>query len=524
MLDRFPRPGSGCLCGREISGIGFDVMSISSRFVVQSAIGLLAVGLLTLLGIVGMTIWLGERAQIYFNEVIEARDTRASAVELRTAVQSAEASQRGFLLTGNEIYLAPYGTAKTQAQRQLEALKRALASYPESQIILARLSAIMTEKFDEMDRTIALKSDRRDDEALALIRTNRGKALMDEANVFLSGIIRAADERLTTGVGEQRANATMLRWVSIIGGFLIVLVVAGVSVTVVRYTGEIARARDQVRVLNASLEQRVQERTADLARANDEVQRFAYIVTHDLRAPLVNIMGFTSELEGSVNSLQALIEKSKAASDLTDPVAQQARVAATVDVPEAIGFIRSSTRKMDGLIKAILKLSREGRREQRPERIDLGEVIQASAAAIRHQLDEAGGDLALRLGVSTIVTDRLSLEQILGNLLDNAVKFRSNGRPLRIGVRTGAACHDHIEIEVADNGRGIAEQDRERVFELFRRSGPQDQPGEGIGLAHVRTLVRNLGGDITVSSTLDKGTTFRVVLPHRLQASGNPTA
>ena len=88
MLDRFPRPGSGCLCGREISGIGFDVMSISSRFVVQSTIALLVVGFLTLLGIVGMTIWLGERAQIYFNEVIEARDTRASAVELRNAVQT----------------------------------------------------------------------------------------------------------------------------------------------------------------------------------------------------------------------------------------------------------------------------------------------------------------------------------------------------------------------------------------------------------------------------------------------------
>jgi signal transduction histidine kinase len=499
-------------------------MSLTGRFVAQSTIALLAIGFLTLLGIVGTTIWLGERARIYFDDVIEARDIRASAVELRNAVQTAEGSQRGFLLTGNEIYLAPYGTAKTIAQRHLDDLKRALAASAQAEVMLERLTAIMTEKFDEMDRTIALKSDRRDGEALALIRTNRGKALMDEANVFFSGIIRAADERLTVGVGEQRENATMLRWVSIIGGFVIMLVVAGVSVTVLRYTREIARARDEVRVLNAGLEERVRERTADLVRANDEVQRFAYIVTHDLRAPLVNIMGFTSELEGSVNSLQALIDKSKAAVDPSDPVAEQARLAATVDVPEAIGFIRSSTKKMDGLIKAILKLSREGRREQRPERIDLGEVIQASAAAIRHQLDEAGGDLALRLGVSTIVTDRLSLEQILGNLLDNAVKFRSNGRPLRIEVRTGTASGGHIDIEVADNGRGIAEQDRERVFELFRRSGPQDHPGEGIGLAHVRTLVRNLGGDITVSSALDKGTTFRVVLPHTLQASGNPTA
>ena len=89
-------------------------MSISGRFVVQSTIALLAVGFLTLLGIVAMTIWLGERSRVYFNEVIEARDTRSAAVELRNAVQTAESSQRGFIVTGNEIYLAPYDSAKTR--------------------------------------------------------------------------------------------------------------------------------------------------------------------------------------------------------------------------------------------------------------------------------------------------------------------------------------------------------------------------------------------------------------------------
>ena len=90
-------------------------MPISSRFVVQSTIVLLAVGFLTLLAIVGMTIWLGN-AQVYFNEAFEARDIRTAAVELRNAVQSAESSQRGYLVTGNEIYLAPYDTARTQSQ------------------------------------------------------------------------------------------------------------------------------------------------------------------------------------------------------------------------------------------------------------------------------------------------------------------------------------------------------------------------------------------------------------------------
>ena len=116
-------------------------MPISTRFVVQSTIALLAVGLLTLLVIVGMTIWLGERAHVYFDEAIEARDTREAAVELRSAVQTAESSQRGFVVTGNEIYLAPYDSAKAMARRQLEALKRSLADQPELDALLLRLTA-----------------------------------------------------------------------------------------------------------------------------------------------------------------------------------------------------------------------------------------------------------------------------------------------------------------------------------------------------------------------------------------------
>jgi signal transduction histidine kinase len=492
-------------------------MSLTSRSFVQSTVALLFVGFLALLGIVGMTFWLGERAQVYFNEVIEARDTRAAAVDLRNAVQTAESSQRGFLFTGNEIYLAPFDTAKTLAQRQLEALNRMLAPYKGGDISIQRLTTIITDKFNEMDQSIALKRNRQDAEALGLVRTNRGKALMDEANVFVAGIIRKADDRLTTGVSEQRANATWLRWFSIIGGIVIVIVVGGAAFTVLRYTRELAEARDEVNILNAGLERRVQDRTADLAQANEEIQRFAYIITHDLRAPLVNIMGFTSELESGLKSLQALMDQPDANAGSDDPVARQARLAANEDLPEAIGFIRSSTAKMDKLINAILRLSREGRRALRPETVELDGMIKASAAAIQHQVSEASGEININLDIPTIVNDKLSLEHIFGNIFDNAVKYRSKSRPLRIDVRAGMMAGDRISIEIADNGRGIADKDRERIFELFRRSGAQDQPGEGIGLAYVRTVVRNLGGDITVTSALDKGTTFHVVLPRKLR-------
>src|SRR5690606_22085587 len=124
----------------------------------------------------------------------------------------------------------------------------------------------------------------------------------------------------------------------------------------------------EIEATNLSLEDRVRERTADLGRANEEIQRFAYIVTHDLRAPLVNIMGFTSELEASVVQLEDYM---KDRPDDGDPKLAEARIAATEDLPEAITFIRAATRKMDSLINAILKISREGRRRLKPETLDL---------------------------------------------------------------------------------------------------------------------------------------------------------
>jgi signal transduction histidine kinase len=486
-------------------------MQLPQRSVVQSAF--LFVGFLALLGIVGMTFWLGERAQVHFGEVIEARDTRGSAVELRNAVLTAESSQRGFLFTGNEIYLAPYDSAKTQAERQLDALKRLLQPYSTSDIAVQRLTEIIAEKFEEMDSTIALKRERRDDEVQAIVRTNRGKALMDQANVFFSGIIRAADARLTAGVEEQHTNARWLRTFSIVGAIVIVAMVGAAATSLLLYMRELRSARDEVTALNAALEQRVADRTADLAQANEEIKRFAHIVSHDLRAPLINIMGFTSEIEHSLRDAAMLSGAEPAAAGDTPGPASLGE-----ELAEAIGYIRSSVGRMDRLISAILKLSREGRRELQREPVDLAEVIQTSVDAVRHRLLEADGEIELALAAPPMLTDRLSLEQIFGNLLDNAVKYRAAGRPLRIGVRAWPERENRVGIEISDNGRGIAAEDQERVFDLFRRAGEEDQPGEGLGLAYVRAMVRNLGGEVALTSAPGKGTTFRLVLPREMQA------
>ena len=123
-------------------------MAISSRSVIQFTVLFLVIGLVALLSIVGTTFWLGERAQVYFNLANEARDTRTAAVEMRSAVQTAESSQRGFLLTGNQIYLSPYDVARTQAQRQLGILRQLLAPYPDSDTPVQRRSAPLAQKLD----------------------------------------------------------------------------------------------------------------------------------------------------------------------------------------------------------------------------------------------------------------------------------------------------------------------------------------------------------------------------------------
>jgi signal transduction histidine kinase len=485
---------------------------LSAPFGIGSTAALVLVGCLALLGIVAMTFWLGERAGHYYKQAIEARDARAAATELRHALESAESSQRGFLLTGNQIYLAPFGTSKELAQRQLEQIRAVLKADASSRALLDRLSSIVTEKFAEMDRSIALKRERSDAEALAIIRTNRGKALMDEANVFITSLVRRADDQLTREAGEQTGNARLLRWSILAGAGLIVLVSLAVATTVVRHTRDMAEAQREIVALNSGLEQRVEERTSALAQANEEIQRFAYVVTHDLRAPLVNIVGFTGEIEIALAQLRPLA----GASSESDPQTVAARHAVNRDIPEAIGFIRSSTQRMDNLIKAILKLSREGKRNLRPDRIALQPLISDTIGSMRHVLEEAGGRVEIDCRVDSIVSDRLSVEQIVGNILDNAIKYRSPARAPQILIRAAPFGARHVVIDISDNGRGIAEQDRERVFELFRRAGAQDQPGEGIGLAHVRMLVRNLGGQVSFTSSLDQGTRFRVILPLEL--------
>jgi len=140
----------------------------------------------------------------------------------------------------------------------------------------------------------------------------------------------------------------------------------------------------------------------------------------------------------------------------------------------------------------------------------LGMAI-AIVTTLAHQAAEAQAEIRIA-PLPQIESDRLALEQIFSNLIDNAIKYLKPGVPGEISIR-GRTKLGFAVIEIADNGRGIDPRDHQRIFELFRRAGTQDKPGQGIGLAHVRALVRRLGGTMSVSSELNSGSTFVVTLP-----------
>ncbi|RYY43294.1 MAG: histidine kinase [Sphingomonadales bacterium] len=467
----------------------------------------------------------GAAAAIVMNR--NQQDTRwvAHTYEVERAIyhyrilfERAETTRRGYVLSRRPVFIAAYDRTVAELPRAIERVARLTADNPRQRGAIASLRDLSARQLDRTDTSVALVRAGRIDEARRGFDTD-GSFPITRALRALTDRMLVEENRLLQLRDAEQARTARLFFIVVTAAGLLLLVVGLLSLIVIRrYTRDLTRAQGELRGLNENLEGAVAERTADLQRANDEIQRFAYIVSHDLRSPLVNVMGFTAELEAATKTLGTLIDRAEA--EAPQIVAEEARLAAREDLPEAIGFIRSSTQKMDRLINAILRLSREGRRVLTPEPIDMTALIISIRSSMAHQVEETGTTIRIEKPLPGLVSDRTATEQVFSNLIENAIKYRKPGRPGEIVVR-GRLAGGRLIYEVADNGRGIDPRDHERVFDLFRRSGVQDRPGEGIGLAHVRALVYRMGGTIGCESALDQGATFRVTLPASIANEGN---
>jgi CHASE3 domain sensor protein len=319
--------------------------------IARSIVILLASALVLLLVVNLSTFVMIQRTAVFNDRVEHIQMTRRSARTLLISMIDAETGQRGFLLTGRPTFLAPYSQAVADAPAVYQGLISATVGDPATEASAQSIIRISRAKLAEMEATLVLARTGQIGQAIQQVRGGEGQRLMDElrTEVMRFDTLQGERQLALTAVTERSATLTVV--VNAIAGVLI-LVLAGIILLLVRrYINDMAEARTIVDRTNAGLEQTVRDRTAALTRANEEVQRFAYIVSHDLRSPLVNVMGFTSELEAAGQVIDRQI--SRLETDAPDLIESDAVTAVREEIPESIGFIRASTEKMDRLINAI---------------------------------------------------------------------------------------------------------------------------------------------------------------------------
>lgn len=334
--------------------------------------------------------------------------------------------------------------------------------------------------------------------------------------------LAAVDGRFEENAWRQRKDGTLF-WANVI--ITPIRNAAGELTGFAKVTRDITERREAeeaIRQLTHGLELRVIERTAELAQSNrqlaqqnEENEMFVYSVSHDLRSPLVNLQGFSKELEAACHDVRELL-----ASDQIPPGIRQ-RASACLDdgMNEPIRFIQTAVTRLSAIIDALLRLSRAGRVEYHPASVDMNAVVTRVVNAMRSTIVLRKADVTVQ-NLPPVWADATAVEQVFANLVGNALNYLDPSRPGTIDVgliQRPEAKQDGqpemVTFYVRDNGCGIPDAYRGKIFRAFQRLRPELAQGEGMGLAIVRRIVDRHGGRAWLESTADRGTTFFVTLP-----------
>lgn len=241
---------------------------------------------------------------------------------------------------------------------------------------------------------------------------------------------------------------------------------------------------------------------------NEDLESIVFIASHDLRSPLVNIRGFSGELEKSVASLAALCKKE----NLSDADRRLIERIFVADIPESLRFINSGSSKMENMLNGLLRLSRVSAAQSRPVRIDMNDLLARVLTDFRYLTKTGDITFDIASGLPACTGDPFLVGQIFSNLIDNAIKYRSPDRPLTVTIR-GRILDTGVEYRVTDNGIGIAPEHVGKVFDIFHQLNPAAGNGQGLGLTIVKKILDSQDGDVAIESAPDAGTTLIVTLP-----------
>lgn len=244
----------------------------------------------------------------------------------------------------------------------------------------------------------------------------------------------------------------------------------------------------RLRLENAALEKRVQERTAQLEAANRELEAFSYSVSHDLSAPVRHISGFAGMLA-------------------------QAEPSLSEDGRRFLDLIAGSAKQMGHLIDDLLEFSRTSRTEIRRQRVNLQELVEETIRRLQPETKDRN-ILWKKNRLPEVRADAALLQQVLSNLLFNAVKYTRPRNPAEIEIGCADVTEKEIVIFIRDNGVGFDMNYADKLFGVFQRLHRQEEfEGTGIGLANVRRIIARHGGRTWAEGKVDVGATFYFTLP-----------
>ena len=446
-----------------------------------------------MLNIIAYTLYLQNQRVVQSKDwVSHTYQVLAFEYALFSNLQDMETAERGYLLTGKDRYLDPYVNSDGQVDGNFSNLLNLTSDNPERQVQFRAFQPVIDRHRQALQKQI---EDKKSGKIITTEALDANKADMDQVRVFNKKIIDGENSLLVARIGTQKTQQeryVMTMFVSGALSFFGLLIASGF-------------------ILILTLRRQAAE--ADLVRINKEMEGFTYIASHDLRSPLVNLKGFSSEMRYGINELRPIL-----ANALEHAPEEQRKTVMRIldeDIADALTYIGSSVDKMDKLTNAILELSRIGRRSLKYETVDSNVVVKNIINTLHHQISSRGIEVKQNW-MPSVWADPLSIEQVFGNVIDNAIKYLDTSRPGRIEIG-GSRNYRETTYWVKDNGRGILTGDMQKIFEIYRRGGNNEQiPGEGMGMAYVRATLRRLSGTIWAESKDRQGTTFYFTISNTL--------
>ena len=416
-----------------------------------------------------------QRANSTTSNVIEASNS------LLIELLNAETAQRGYLLTSKPVYLQPYDTALSAIPADQQRLGSQVSAVPGGGQYFAELKSLGAAKMTVIAETIKLARAGDHAGALRIVNTDEGKRVMDEARAVIGNLQRAA----AAAGAARRSDLHPQLTVFIVLAAVLAVADMGAGLFLRR---RLRRAAKEIRLLNANLEQQVQQRTIHLVRANKNLEAFAYSMAHDLRTPLRGISGFA----------EALVE------DYGDRLDETGR--------EYAARVEAGCTRMSTLIDDLLHLSQVTQATMKLQDVDLSAEVTAICDQLRARDPGREVRVSVQEGVR-VTADRTLIRSALDNLLENAWKFTAHRDGATIEFATAPAADAPVCCYVRDNGAGFDPAYTGKLFQPFQRLHDAGEfPGAGIGLASVRRIIERHGGRTWAEGAVDGGATIYFTL------------